>query len=85
MILFGGYSIGNVKNDVFQLDLLELKWKEINTFGAIPEPRQGFCSLFYRNKFIIIGGCDYSKKICFDEIYSLEIDNLYWSRIDNLE
>jgi hypothetical protein len=69
LILFGGYSLGAVKNDVYTLDLLEMKWNEISTFGAIPLPRQGFCSFSYRNKLIIVSGCDYSNKICFNEIY----------------
>jgi len=37
--IFGGYATGVLLNDLYELNLEELKWTEVPAFGSIPKPR----------------------------------------------
>lgn len=37
--IFGGYATGVVLNDLFELNLEDLKWTEVPAFGSIPNAR----------------------------------------------
>lgn len=57
--IFGGYALGKPVNDIFSLDLYEMRWSIIETYGTIPSERSGMAYLRSNKNVIIIGGCNY--------------------------
>lgn len=37
--IFGGYSIGGVNNDIYELNLNEMRWILLDSFGIKPSER----------------------------------------------
>ena len=83
IFLFGGYATGSSKNDLMELDLKEMRWNKLSTYGTVPIERQGMAVTKHMNHLIFAGGCDYALKKCFPEIYSINVDSLVWTRIND--
>ena len=67
------------KNDIWSYDAELKEWKEIKTWGKIPENRSN-CSMSYdpkNNKLIVFGGGG-SNKRKFNSIYSLDWKSKEW-------
>ncbi len=81
--LFGGFQEGGVLNDLYSIDLLSWNWIKIDTQGPSPSPRQGMGSIRVGKKLYIISGCDYRLQKCYPDTYILDIDSLWWSKIED--
>lgn len=79
--MFGGYTFGQDINDLFELDLNNLIWNRLDSYGTKPTAREGMTSVKHNKEMFIIGGCDVKEKECFKEIYLLNIDTLVWEKI----
>jgi hypothetical protein len=85
VLVVGGYSLGQSRNDVVELDVPTLTWTTLTTFGAKPAERQGMAAIVHGSRLVMAGGCDYSLQTCYSDLYALDVESLVWTRIDNLE
>ncbi|EGR32384.1 kelch motif family protein, putative [Ichthyophthirius multifiliis] len=81
--IFGGYSIGGENNDIWQLDVENMKWRIISqSFGTKPIERQGHQTVLHGKYIYIIGGCNYKQEKCFNEVYQLNIEDITWTNLE---
>jgi N-acetylneuraminic acid mutarotase len=83
MYIFGGFQEGSVLNDIYTLDINSWTWKKLITKGPIPPPRQGFGSTRVGKKIFVSGGCDFNQQKCFTDTFYLDLDSLWWTKIEN--
>jgi hypothetical protein len=77
--IFGGFLQNSERtNTLYALDLTNLTWKKIESFGSIPEPRSSHCCLpsLNENCFLIFNGKHHANK---NDIYEFDSTNLKWS------
>lgn len=79
---FQNYLDTIYKNDIWSYDAELKEWKEIKTWGKIPENRSN-CSMSYdakNNKLIVFGGGG-SNKRKFNSIYTLDWKTKEWREV----
>jgi N-acetylneuraminic acid mutarotase len=81
--LFGGFQEGGVLNDLNSIDLLSFTWTKVETQGPAPTARQGMASVRVGKKIYISSGCDFRAQKCFTDTFVLDVDSLWWTKIDN--
>jgi N-acetylneuraminic acid mutarotase len=81
--IFGGFQEGGVLNDVYSIDTNSWTWVKVNTQGPSPSSRQGMGYSRVGKKMYVTGGCDYRAQKCFTDIYFLDTDSLWWTKIEN--
>ena len=81
--IFGGFAEGAVLNDIYKLDLSTLTWSAVITQGPRFPERQGFASARVGQKLYITGGCDFRQQLCYTETYILDIETLWWTKVEN--
>ncbi|MEO0109707.1 MAG: kelch repeat-containing protein [candidate division WOR-3 bacterium] len=83
LIIFGGTGDYVWYNDLWELKLDSLVWREINVSGERPTPRGGGGEFFDRtnNRMIIFGGSAYST--WYNEVWALDLTpgNEQWSQL----
>lgn len=79
--VFGGYTTGEVLNELNVLDLDTLYWIKISTSGNKPSPRQGHAAVKQGKELYIIGGCNYKLRVCYKETYLLNTETLFWTKL----
>jgi len=73
LLLFGGVTEGGkFKNDLWMFNILQLKWKLVETTGHIPPPMELHTAGIWGKYFFVIGGL--TKE---DSKYTTS-DNIYW-------
>lgn len=85
MIIFGGkithdnfYLSNTTSCNHYKLNLLNLKWKEVEGSGNKPLSRSNHSCIVYKNQMIIFGG---NTNRDTNDLYSLDLQNEYWTRI----
>jgi len=80
IVYFGGKTASSYLNEVLVLRVtskgskLDLKWVEdIRVKGTVPSPREGHSVYQKKGTILISGGCNYSIKKCFSDVYSLSV------------
>ncbi len=68
-------------NDLYILDLNQLKWQKIDANGILPSERSHHSALVYENKMFIIGGYDWINT--YSDVWSFDISTFTWCRISN--
>lgn len=81
--IFGGFQEGGVLNDLYSIDTFTWTWTIVETSGPKPPESQGMSMSRVGKKIYVTGGCDVRKKKCFSEIYVLDTDSLWWTKIEN--
>jgi hypothetical protein len=77
--IFGGFLQNSERtNTLYTLDLSNLTWKKIESFGSIPEPRSSHCCLpsLNENCFLIFNGKHHANK---NDIYEFDTTTLKWN------
>jgi len=80
--IFGGFTQGNLMNDLFVLDMEGVKWIKAGIVGEVPPPREYHVGLPLGQKLFVVGGCDYSKNLCFNEVWEFDIKFMSWRKLD---
>ena len=80
--IFGGFTQGSLMNDLFVLDMEGVRWIKAGVVGETPSPRENQVGLSLGQKMFVIGGCDYSKNLCYNEVWEFDIKFMRWSMID---
>ncbi|KAL4499312.1 hypothetical protein ABPG72_006898 [Tetrahymena utriculariae] len=81
--IFGGYCLGGETNDLWQLDVENMRWTKISeSFGTKPIERQGHQMVLHGKLLYTLGGCNYKEQRCFNDVYQLNIDDLTWTKLD---
>ena len=70
-------------SDLNILDLDSMAWNTVETFGTKPPGRQGHGAIVHEKTFMMFGGCNYKIKECYSDMYSLDIDSLWWKKISD--
>jgi N-acetylneuraminic acid mutarotase len=83
LFIFGGFQEGGVMNDLYSIDMISLVWSKVETQGPQPTARQGMASARVGKKIYVSSGCDFRAEKCYTDTYILDIDSLWWTRIDN--
>lgn len=83
-LIFGGNGMKEVYNDMFMFNSTSFTWNKINQTGEIPSPSSDM-GYVWKNKtsLLVAGGCNYEKKVCYDDVYLLDLKLLKWSKILN--
>ena len=75
-----------MNNDVYSLDvrersngyMAEMSFKETededNEQVKLPRSREGHVSFMIENQMMIFGGCDIQKGLCFNDVFSLDVE-----------
>lgn len=87
MYIFGGCSTSNTAfNDVYELDLKDLKWTKLRLSGIPPPPKECATMVVHNNRIIIFGGwCQPSRMGIvsnakfYNGVHVLNLDTLSWS------
>lgn len=80
--IFGGFTQGNLMNDLFVLDMEGVRWIKAGVVGEVPTPRENHVAVPIGQKIYVIGGCDYSKNLCYNEVWEFDIKFMRWSMTD---
>ena len=85
IIIFGGRNEKEALNDIIIIKIAYMtidntfyysSVEHIKSYGNIPEPRESHNAIYMNDALYIIGGCDYTKGICYNnDIYKLEVEN----------
>lgn len=84
-VMFGGFDFAFVGlNDVHLYDIPTNRWKEVETFGTVPEPR-GSTNCFVLNSTLYVSGGEttmvWQERVkFFTDLYSLDLQTLTWSK-----
>lgn len=73
--LFIGYGHrrkGEFLNDIWALDVHELKWAKLKLWGDQIEPRAGACATMIGNHIVVFGGMAKGKK-CFNDLHTIDV------------
>jgi hypothetical protein len=82
MIVFGGtLGNGSSSNDVHCYDLQSSTWVQINTTGQPPPPRCGMSGFQHADRLFIFGGYNKASDQVFNDLWSLSLSRLEWSRV----
>jgi hypothetical protein len=82
MIIFGGNSDGKAINDVYLGNVTfygndyRIDVSRIVTKGKPPGPREGHTAFMKEGKMIVIGGCNFEKHICYNDIHALDMEEM---------
>lgn len=83
LYVYGGVDIGEGRmNDLHRMNienLEDLKWEEIKSSGASPEPVSGQSSIIVENKLYMFGG-ENSRQQATNNLYILDLDQLKWEK-----
>lgn len=80
--IFGGFTQGNVMNDLFVLDMEGVRWIKVSVVGDVPTARENHIGMSLGQKIFIAGGCDYSKNLCYNEVWEFDIRFMRWTMLD---
>eukprot|EP00919_Chromeraceae_sp_WS-2016_P022728 GHVR01053939.1.p1 GENE.GHVR01053939.1~~GHVR01053939.1.p1 ORF type:complete len:596 (+),score=149.85 GHVR01053939.1:71-1858(+) len=77
LFVYGGVASADFSqshSDIWQLDLKDHSWSQLNPSGASPGERWGHCSVALpdRNSIAVFGGGD-------SNVYTLDVENISWS------
>ena len=81
--IFGGFQEGGVLNDLYSIDTFTWTWTVVETSGPKPPGSQAMSMTRVGKKIYITGGCDVRLKKCFNNIFVLDTDSLWWTKIIN--
>ena len=56
LIVFGGNNGRRLLNDIWELNMDEMKWKKITVYGSAPRPRERHTANYSNNRMYIFGG-----------------------------
>lgn len=80
--VFGGYTNGNHLNDLHYYDLEQKQWFDIQTTGNTkPKTRQKLSQVTISKQLLILGGCNYIKNECFDDIWEFDLEKKSYTKI----
>jgi N-acetylneuraminic acid mutarotase len=84
LFIFGGFTDrGDVAlNDMHVFDVKSSIWSLPNFSGDRPKPRQYASSIRHGSKMLFTGGCDFTKKSCFNDMYELDLKSKSWSQTE---
>ena len=84
IILFGGYSEGDILNTLYKFNVETKEITKIETSGVepnnIPSPRTGHASFIYNNYLYIFGGSIKDGKL-LNDLWKLNLENNVWEKI----
>ncbi|KAJ9458774.1 Mitogen-activated protein kinase kinase kinase ANP1 [Diplonema papillatum] len=90
MLVFGGSTYDRWKaysylNDTWTLDLINFKWQQLKTFGAVPNPRSQHTAVAFPRSdggtdMIVFGGA--TSHWIMDDFYYFSMQNHTWYPID---
>lgn len=82
IILFGGYSDGNMLNQIFRFNLrtYEIKAQKVQNEDNIPEPRIGHAAFIHKNFLYIFGGSLQDGNL-LNDFWKLDLNNFIWEKL----
>ena len=82
IILFGGYSDGNLINKVFRFNLKnhDTRMQKIEDEENAPEPRIGHASFIFKDSLYIFGGSVEDGNL-LNDLWKLDLNNFSWLKI----
>lgn len=79
--VFGGEAAqSKALNDLWRLDLEELRWSKPAAAGDAPSARSAHTACVHGGKLHIFGGCSYRSTAFFNDVHSLDLATLAWER-----
>ncbi|MBI4726632.1 hypothetical protein HY768_05335 [candidate division TA06 bacterium] len=86
MIIFGGCNGDGwltETNEVFALDLTEMKWEQLFCSGSKPFPRDGHCMVYdaVNQRMIVFGGGHFVEMLYFQDVWALDMNTLEWDSL----
>jgi len=82
LVIFGGYTDlgGTALNDVLVLDTRSFAWSAIKMGGEAPKARQDAAAVRHGPKLLVVGGCNFYDRICYNDLYELDMAAKKWSK-----
>lgn len=80
MILFGGFKKGEKRNDLYQYNLKQKRWQEIQTNGQKPSPRSGMTIIYNQElqQLIVFAGKDENNNR-MNDIWYFDLTSNTWT------
>lgn len=78
-----GFLLGGVTNDLIIYDIRLNYFYSQKQWGNIPLARQSAGYTVIYDRLYIVGGCDYSAQICYNDCYILDLTSFYWQKLED--
>jgi hypothetical protein len=76
--VWGGFTDGGCLQDLWILDTETLAWEVGTAMGVAPSAREDHAAIVRGNEMLLLGGCNFGKRTCFNDLHVLDLDKMIW-------